>query len=265
MLRIDDLDFERKRPEYVQDIFKQLDHFGLDWDEGPESPDDFERNWSQKHRLDWYADLFESFDLEAHAFACSCSRKDIQQRAKGVHYDGYCMKRALPFHQKEVNWRLKLPQNAFIVMHDLYGKISMHPYPEFEHYAVIRKKNGHPSYQWASVADDVEFGINTVARGVDLWESSLLQLHIAELHPAFQSFQHTTFMHHTLIRGKAGAKLSKSAGAKAIQLHKEEGLSRERFILDFFDWLGWSESTNRVEDIPKLMKEYGMPAILAKI
>ena len=50
LLRIDDLDAERMRPEYIEDIFKTLDWLGLDWDEGPFSVGDFFKNWSETMR-----------------------------------------------------------------------------------------------------------------------------------------------------------------------------------------------------------------------
>ena len=63
LLRIDDLDAERMRPEYVEDIFKTLDWLGLEYDEGPTSPDDFYQNFSQHKRLDIYNHLIEKFSF----------------------------------------------------------------------------------------------------------------------------------------------------------------------------------------------------------
>lgn len=57
LLRIDDADTERKRKEYLDDIFRVLEKTGLDWDLGPTGPDDFERNWTQAQRNDIYASL----------------------------------------------------------------------------------------------------------------------------------------------------------------------------------------------------------------
>ncbi|MEQ8535610.1 MAG: glutamate--tRNA ligase family protein, partial [Imperialibacter sp.] len=54
LLRIDDLDQERVRPEYVENIFRTLEWFGLDWDLGPSSVEQFEKEYSQLRRMEWY-------------------------------------------------------------------------------------------------------------------------------------------------------------------------------------------------------------------
>ncbi|MBE7179290.1 MAG: tRNA glutamyl-Q synthetase, partial [Mucilaginibacter polytrichastri] len=80
-LRIDDYDLPRVRREFIEDIFRLLDWLGLDWDEGPQSPDDHTRNFSSKRRYDLYRNLlsvFLSFEL---AYTCSCSKKEL---AKGA-------------------------------------------------------------------------------------------------------------------------------------------------------------------------------------
>ncbi|MEO8734552.1 MAG: glutamate--tRNA ligase family protein, partial [Flavobacteriales bacterium] len=57
LLRIDDLDAERVRPEYVADVFETLRWCGIDWDEGPKNANDFSQHWSQHLRLAHYATL----------------------------------------------------------------------------------------------------------------------------------------------------------------------------------------------------------------
>lgn len=76
LLRIDDLDAERKRPEYVRHIFDVLAEEGVEWDEGPADPVDFEARWSQRHRLADYHTLLVHLRDAGLLFACVCSRSE---------------------------------------------------------------------------------------------------------------------------------------------------------------------------------------------
>src|ERR1044072_3055513 len=77
LLRIDDIDDERKRPEYVNDIFTSLEWLGIEWNEGPSGPEDFELNWSQNRRLDIYKGILPRLREAEIIFACECSRKKL--------------------------------------------------------------------------------------------------------------------------------------------------------------------------------------------
>ena len=74
VLRIDDLDAERMRLEYLDDIFRTLDWLGIDWDEGPSSVADFQLNWSQHHRLDLYQNILEKLRYTEGAFMLAIVR-----------------------------------------------------------------------------------------------------------------------------------------------------------------------------------------------
>ena len=78
LLRIDDSDTARKRPEYVDDIFRAIDLLGLDYDLGPISSSDFEANWSQRHRYDQYVSTLNSLREAGALYACGLSRRELQ-------------------------------------------------------------------------------------------------------------------------------------------------------------------------------------------
>ncbi len=80
LLRIDDLDAERVRPEYVEDIFETLHWLGVEWDEGPRNTDELQSTWSQHLRMARYQELVEQLREGGHLYACSCSRKDKHDR-----------------------------------------------------------------------------------------------------------------------------------------------------------------------------------------
>lgn len=217
LLRIDDLDAERKRPEYVQDIFDTLNWLGLDWDEGPRDPDDFEKNWSQHLRLPRYFKALEELRAGGHLFACAKSRRELEP-FQGK-YPPEFRDQGLSLDDPDVAWRIRTPEGF--------------PLPDF----IVRRRDGIPAYQLASVSDDLYFGITHVVRGADLQDSTMAQLFLAEClnRPDFARVQ---FLHHPLLTDEAGEKLSKSAGASALRQWRVEGRSPEGVFKQAAAWLG---------------------------
>ena len=107
-LRIDDIDKNRKRPEYLQDIFETLHFLGIDWDKGAKNPTDFEANYSQHHFLEIYQKKIEILKSKNAIFECACSRSEIQNRNlknKNI-YDGFCLNNLATKNQKKSALRL---------------------------------------------------------------------------------------------------------------------------------------------------------------
>ncbi|MCK6694385.1 MAG: glutamate--tRNA ligase family protein [Thermoanaerobaculia bacterium] len=217
LLRIDDLDADRKRPEYVQDIFDTLNWLGLDWDEGPRDPDDFENNWSQHLRLPLYFNALDELRGGGYLFACGKSRRDLE-RFQGK-YPPEFRNQHLSLDDPNVAWRVRTPEGF--------------PLPDF----IVRRRDGIPAYQLASVADDLHFGITHVIRGADLEESTAAQLFLAEClnRPDYARIQ---FLHHPLLKDDTGMKLSKSAGASALRQWRAEGRPAEQVFKQTTAWLG---------------------------
>ncbi len=191
MLRIDDLDAERKRPDYVKHIFDVLAEEGIDWDIGPRNPDDFEANWGQRHRLDDYHALLSRLRGEGHLFACVCSRSEWKG-FEGIDCPRGCRKSGISFEDADVVWRLRIDR----------------PISE-PGLTVMRQRNGMPAYHIASLSDDVRFGVTHIVRGEDLRASTELQLDIAR-RLQLTSFLSADIRHHELILDSEGRKLSKS-------------------------------------------------------
>jgi len=184
LLRIDDLDAARTRPEYVRHIFEVLREEGILWDEGPRDEADFHANWSQHHRLADYRALLGRLRDGGHLFACVCTRKTVAQCR--------CETLDLDFDAPDAAWRLR----------NMTG--SKDP-----GLTILRQKNGMPAYHIASVSDDVRFGITHIVRGEDLRASTGLQLDIAR-RLGLDAFLRASILHHPLILGPDGRKLSKS-------------------------------------------------------
>ena len=196
LLRIDDLDADRKRPEYVADIFESLHWLGLDWDEGPSDVADFDAHWSQTQRLSLYIKALVEIQNTGLVYACAKSRRDLVPF--GGHYPPAFRDQNLSLDTPEVAWRASTPPGFSL--------------PDF----IIRRRDGGPAYQLASVVDDLHFGVTHVIRGADLYPSTLAQQWLAQ-QLGWTDFQEIRFLHHPLLTDKWGEKLSKSAGATALR------------------------------------------------
>jgi glutamyl/glutaminyl-tRNA synthetase len=223
LLRIDDLDAERVRPEYLEDIFRSLEWLGIAWDEGPSGPDDFRANWSQQLRLHHYHALLGSLRDQGVLYACDCSRSALRDLAPDGRYTGTCRDRGLELDAPDVTWRLNIGEAAVVQVPDLFGKAIPVDLVQNMGDPVLRQRNGRPAYQLASLADDVQYGITFIVRGKDLLPSSACQLHIARL-LGLSTFGQVRFLHHPLITDEAGQKLSKSAGATSLKAMREAGV-----------------------------------------
>ncbi|SET81052.1 glutamate--tRNA ligase family protein [Hymenobacter actinosclerus] len=212
-LRIDDLDRARCRPAYLANIFETLAWLGLDYDHGPSGPDEFERHYSQQHRLAEYEQALQAARA-AHPslfYACRCSRTTLARAAApNGHYPGTCAALALPFDAPDLAWRTRVPPATTVAWPDLaQGPQTVALTEELGDF-VVRKKDGAPAYQVASVLDDQRLGVNFIVRGQDLRTSTAAQLWLAESLPGQAGFTHTRFLHHGLLLDAAGQKLSKS-------------------------------------------------------
>jgi len=214
LLRIDDMDAGRKRPEYVEDIFRTLDWLGLDWDIGPTGPDNFESDWSQLHRNDLYNDYLNQLNQHECLFACICTRSQLNS---GKHYPGICEALRLPMNKPGACWRIKLKGNTIIGFDDeIQGTVQTEIKACCGSF-VVRRSDAQPAYQLCSLADDRYFGVTHIARGADLMESTVMQLYLDQWlkDPVFHK---TKFKHHELLKNQAGEKLSKSAGTQGMSL-----------------------------------------------
>ena len=205
LLRVDDLDAPRAKPEYVSDVFETLDWLGIDWDIGPNGPDDLASNWSQSHRLPMYHELLKKLKEQGYLFACECSRKDLVD--SGGVYPGTCLHKNIALDAPDVAWRVKVEADAVIHFTDGWQGALQYALGQEMGSFVVRRRDGIPAYQIASLADDAHFGVNSIARGMDLLPSTAAQLYLAQL-LGIDSFTQTQFYHHPLILDDNGQKLS---------------------------------------------------------
>jgi len=211
LLRIDDLDRQRANKLYVQDIFDTLNFLEIPWDEGPRNLQEYESGWSQVHRMAFYQSLLQQLKESGEVFACQCSRVQIQSCT--------CRNKAIPLDAPDTSWRLITNKEKEITVNTLNNGIIKTTLPAALHNFVVKKKDGYPSYQLTSLADDLHYGVDLVVRGEDLWPSTMAQHYLAGVLKK-ADFSKTTFHHHPLIVID-GEKLSKSAGATSVRYLRE--------------------------------------------
>jgi glutamyl/glutaminyl-tRNA synthetase len=225
LLRIDDMDRERYRPGYLDDIFKTVQFLGIHPDEGPKNGIDFHAGWSQLKRLPLYENALRELASGGHLFACTCSRAAILAAGNGG-YPGTCRQKRIPLDTPDAAWRLRTEPGSFVSIYELTTEKTSLPLPLSQQDFVVRKRDGFPAYQLCSVVDDQHFGIDLVVRGADLLDSTLAQLVLAQ-RLGISGFSNARFVHHPLLLGADGGKLSKSAGADSIDAYRNSGGSLE--------------------------------------
>ncbi|PSL07631.1 glutamyl-tRNA synthetase [Cecembia rubra] len=233
LLRIDDMDRERVRKEYIQDIFDTLDFLEIPYDLGPKNLKHFESEYAQKNRMELYLDALETLKKTGKLFACNCSRKKILDLNPNGYYSGYCRDRFLGFNKKNIAWRFCVDARESISFMDIEAGITEGNLPEILADFIVRRKDGLPAYQLSSVVDDLYFGVDLIVRGKDLLGSTMTQVHLSKF-LSNNSFGQIGFFHHSLIRKADGQKLSKSAGDTSVQFLRKSGKKKE----DIFEMIG---------------------------
>lgn len=250
ILRIDDLDQERARPEYIENIFRTLEWLGMDWDEGPQTPDELTNTWSQTHRMDLYHELIDQLITTGQVYACTCSRKSLAELGIDGPYPNICYPEQLPLNTADSALRVYVPDPCIIEFNehkvDLYQAMGGF---------VVRRKDGIPAYQIASLADDTQFGVNTIVRGIDLLDSTAAQLYLAEL-TSNKAFEQTGFIHHPLLTDNLGEKLSKTTGNSGNATLEEQFSSPQKVYELCAEWLQLPANNEPLTNINALLHAF---------
>jgi len=250
LLRIDDMDRDRVEAEYVQDIFDTLNFLELPWEEGPRDAKEFEREWSQLHRLEMYREALGVLRERGEVFACSCSRAQIlKSRPDGV-YPGMCRDKGISLDAENVSWRLRTG-NEEVKIRLVSGDVVKAGVPGGMKDFVVRKRDGFPAYQLSSVIDDLFFGVDLVIRGEDLWASTVAQHYLAG--KLGRDFGAISFYHHALLTAEGGRKLSKSAGDTSVQYLRKQGLRKRDVYTMIARMMGGAGEPAGWEDLWRLI------------
>lgn len=235
VLRIEDLDGPRCRPEFTSAIFEDLRWFGLEWSEGPDvggpaAP------YVQSERLAWYRAAFERLRARGSLFPCTCSRKDIASARSAPHaadeepvYPGTCRERrwdeaVSEAHSRRVAWRFRVPDGVPIRFRDeRLGEVGFVAGRDFGDFVVWRG-DGFPSYQLACVVDDAAMEISEVVRGEDLLVSTARQWLLYEA----LGWRPPRFFHCPLMTDGDGVRLAKRHASLSLRALREAGRTPEQ-------------------------------------
>ncbi|MFN4314853.1 MAG: glutamate--tRNA ligase family protein [Chitinophagaceae bacterium] len=263
LLRIDDLDRERSQDEFVEDIFSSLRFLDIPWQLGPQDPADFNKNWSQKTRLKLYEESLQELQKASLLFGCECtrsqlanSRSETGSSLKG--YPGTCLKKHLPLQQDQLQWRLATRPAKLLSVNRLGGGEIKGTLPEQMAFFAVRRKDGVPAYQLASLVDDHYFGVDLIVRGVDLWPSTWAQVYLSSLLDS-KPLQQVQFVHHPLLTEKGGEKMSKSEGATSIQSLRKSGATAADVYTEIARCLGSLRPCHNWTDLALLAEKTFAP------
>jgi glutamyl-Q tRNA(Asp) synthetase len=234
LVRIEDIDITRCRPEFETAIFRDLAWLRLTW----ETP-----VLRQSERFHCYGEALEALQSKDLLYPCFCSRKDIARDSAFLGsdpdgaplYSGRCrrlteqeqqdrmkagepyalrldMKAALATVGKRLTWREGAPRSWACVIR---------AEPEFWGDVVLRRKEFPASYHIAVVLDDAFQGVTHVVRGQDLFAATAIH----RLLQVLLDLPEPDYHHHELVRDLHGGKLSKSLGSRSLDDLRAEGLT----------------------------------------
>ncbi len=221
VMRIEDVDRGRVRPGATENILRDLEWLGFDWDEGPGAGGSF-GPYLQSERSELYDRVLEK--LAPRTFGCSCSRKQVRQAARAatdhrgeVAYPGTC--RGGPGDpRRPTSVRIRVEPGE-VSWDDLaLGPCSQEPALVCGDF-ILKAKNGDYTYQLACVADDVAMGITHVLRGADLVDSTGRQILLWR----WLGAQPPLFAHTPLRTDGDGVRLAKSRGSPGLTELRERG------------------------------------------
>lgn len=233
MLRIEDHDRERCRPEYEAGILDDLDWLGLQPDLYPTGA--FRAGpcaSRQSDRHPRYLAAATRLIGRGLVYACDCSRRTLAEAGTGSagaerRYPGRCRDRGLPLTDG-LGWRVRLESRHIAFDDLLLGPQRQMPADQCGD-LLIRDRLGNWTYQFAATADDADQGIGLVIRGTDLLESTGRQIQLAGL---LGRAEPPRFAHHPLIMKAPGQKLSKSDRDTGIRDLRSAGWSPERVFAE---------------------------------
>ncbi|SFC31136.1 glutamyl-tRNA synthetase [Flexibacter flexilis DSM 6793] len=256
-LRIDDLDAQRMRPEYLDDIFQTLQWIDLQYDAGASGVADFLQNFSQQNRMPLYLRALEQLQQQNDLYTCTCSRSQWQgQNANGL-YPQHCRNSHLPFEQPETAWRVAVPDICPIWIQE-YGQneaLRVDLAQTAGDFVIRRRDNGQPAYQLACVIDDHLDEINFVVRGADLLQSTACQLFLAEK-LQLSDRAACVYLHHGLVKDEHLQKMSKSHKSLSIKQMREQGFTAAQL----YGWVAQSlqvPQAERVRSGADLLEAFG--------
>jgi len=238
ILRIEDTDADRSKPELTTAILESMKWLGLTWDEGP---------YHQSERLERYQAMAAELEQRGHAYPCFCTPQELQAKRAQAEaqrqpwkYDGTCRRLSNEDQQRRRGEgdphaiRFRVPESGQTSFEDqVFGHIEL-ANREIEDFVLLRS-DGHPTYHLGVVADDLDLRVTHVIRGADHISNTPKQILMYRALGAAEP----VFAHLPLILGPDKQRLSKRHGATAVGAYREQGVLPEALV-NFLALLGWT-------------------------
>ena len=262
VLRIDDTDVERNRPEYEQVIYEGLHWLGLDWDEGPDKGGPV-GPYRQSERLDLYKEHAAKLLAEGKAYRCYCTaeeldaeRKQAQAEKRPYKYSRRCLINP-PSDRTEFTVRFKVPGGEVKFNDMIRGEMSFDSglIGDF----IIVKSDTYPTYNYASPVDDATMKITHVIRGEEHLSNTPYQLMVVD---ALGYARPRAYAHMPLILANDGSKMSKRKHPELnLMLYREQGYLPEA-LLNYLVLLGWNPGTSQeIFSFDELMRVFSFERV----
>ncbi|NJB67930.1 glutamyl-tRNA synthetase [Desulfobaculum xiamenense] len=237
VLRMEDIDPDRSRPEYAEDIMRDLEWLGIDWDEGPDRGGPY-GPYTQSERLDRYAEVMDRLESMGLTYPCFCTRKELRSLASAPHagdfgpaYPGTCLhlspaqRAALVAEGRHATIRLHGTHDNVSFTDRLRGTVTM-SWAECGGDFPLRRSDGVVSYQLAVAVDDMDQRITSVVRGDDILHCTPRQILLHELLGATPPL----YAHVPLVLDAQGERLAKRHRHYEIRMLRERGVSAQAII-----------------------------------
>lgn len=188
VIRMEDIDLQRSKRTWGNDVLDDLEWLGFDWDEGPRVGGPLNSYW-QSERQEYYESVLSSFALDKLIYPCFCNRTRLQSISSAPHldeivhrYDGHCRYLSaldvdILRSKKAPSWRLAV-ESSSMEFTDLYqGQQHVSLIGGLDDY-VLKRSDGMYAYNLAVVLDDIAMGVTEIIRGDDLLEATGQQLYL---------------------------------------------------------------------------------------
>lgn len=237
VLRIEDLDTPRVKPETIHGTIDILRWLGIDWDEGP---------IIQSDNFEMHREAMRTLAAGGHVFPSELTRRQIADAASAPHGDAEpsyenrfgpeLRPASIPrsFDDPGTNWRFITADAPVDFADGFAGAQSINPAQSVGDF-VVWTKNGAPAYQLAVVVDDAAQGVTAIVRGDDLLDSTARQILLGRALGIAPAPSH---WHLPLVLGPDGRRLAKRHGDTKLDSYRGRGVTSQRVIGLLASWCG---------------------------
>lgn len=253
ILRIEDTDVERSKPEFTEAILTAMQWLGLNYDDEP---------YYQSQRMPRYLAAVERLITEDKAYRCYCSKERLQalreaqiEQKQKPRYDRHCRDLTHPQSDAPHVVRFKTPLDGVVRFDDqVYGSIAVQN-QELDDVIILRS-DGSPTYNLTVVVDDCDMGITHVIRGDDHINNTPRQINIlSALNAPIPIYAHLP-----MLLGPDGARLSKRHGAVSVLQYRDQGYLPQA-LLNYLVRLGWSHGDQEIFSLDEMRAQFNLKAI----